>query len=145
MKRRFVAALIVALAVLFGQSGGLVLAAVCPHLRSAQPERENACHTNTHEVAAEHHQPEEAKTPAFETAGVRCNHCVVHSRNKREEESVLQQPNTSQQRDEEHRSAGPIVKLQPPSFSTTIAWAAKAQGPPGPNAPLHILLNVFRI
>ena len=135
--------MIVALAVLFSQGGSFVLAAVCPHLRIEQPD--NSCHTNSHEVVAEHHQPNEAKGPAFETEepGIRCNHCVVHSRNKREE-SVLQQTKTSQRADDQ-KSAVPVVKVEPPSFLKTVAWSAKAQGPPGHNAPLHLLLNVFRI
>jgi hypothetical protein len=139
MKRRFVAALIVALAVVFSQGGGFVLAAICPHLRPEQ--RVKACHTKSQE----HHQSDETTGPAFETEqpGVRCNHCVVHSRNKREE-SVLQQTNTSQRADDQ-KSAVPVVKVDAPAFLKISSWGAKAQGPPGPTAPLHILLNVFRI
>jgi hypothetical protein len=158
MNRRFVAALIVALAVLFGQGGGLVLAAICPHLRSEE-QPDNSCHSKSRgdvagvagvaevaEVAKHHHQPAEAEPGdafATEEHDVRCNHCVVHSRSKREE-SALQQPNTSQ-RAEDHKVAVPLLKLQPPSSLRSSAWQARAQGPPGPAAPLHVLLNVFRI
>ena len=142
MKRRFVATLIVALAVLFSQSGGLVLAAICPHLRAEQPD--NSCHTESQTVA-EHHQPAEQAGHAFSTEGtdVRCNHCVVHSRNKREE-SALQKAYTPQRADD-HKSTVPVLKFAPPSLLKTSAWSKKAQSPPGSTAPLHVLLNVFRI
>lgn len=140
MKRRFIAALVVALAVLFSQGGGFVLAAICPNLRAAKPD--TACHKNSPEVVAEHHQADEATGPAFDTAEVRCNHCVVPTRNKREE-FVFQQPKPSQRADEQ--SSAPVVKIEPPSFVQTVSWNAKTQGPPGRTAPLHILLNVFRI
>jgi hypothetical protein len=147
MKRRFVAALIVALAALFSQGGGLVLAAVCPHLRAEQPD--NSCHANSQgtkpQEVAKHHQSAEVARPAFDTLehGVRCNHCVVHSRSKREE-SALQQTATSQRADDQ-KWAVPVSKVEPPSCLRSIAWSAKPQGPPGPTAPLHILLSVFRI
>ena len=142
MKRRFVAALIVALAMLFSQGGGFVLAAICPHLRAAKTD--NSCHTNLQEVVAKHHQTDEATGDAFQTQqpDVRCNHCVVPSRSKREE-SILQQTNTSQRADDQ--KAVPVIKVEPPVFLKTVAWSAKGQGPPGPTARLHILLNVFRI
>jgi hypothetical protein len=139
---------IVALAVLFGQGGGLVLAAICPHLRS-EKQPENSCHTKSgNDVAevAEHHQPaaaEQGDAFATEEHDVRCNHCVVHSRSKREE-SALQQPNTSPHT-EDHKIAVPLFKLQSPYSLSSSAWNAKAQRPPGPSAPLHVLLNVFRI
>jgi hypothetical protein len=151
MKRRFVAALIVVLAVLFSQGGGHVLAAICPHLRAAE-QPENSCHNNSpdkgSEKVAEHHhsehnQPDESQGAAFEPSGVRCNHCVVHSRSKREDPALQQAPVSP--RADDQKSAVPVVKLEPPSFLNTIAWNARAQGPPGPTAPLHILLNVFRI
>jgi hypothetical protein len=142
--------LIVALAVLFGQGGGLVLAAICPHLRSEE-QPDNSCHSKSRgdvagvagvaEVAEVEAEPGDAF--ATEEHDVRCNHCVVHSRSKREE-SALQQPNTSQ-RAEDHKVAVPLLKLQPPSSLRSSAWQARAQEPPGPAAPLHVLLNVFRI
>ena len=147
MKRRFVAALIVVLAVLFSQGGGHVLAAICPHLRAAAQEPEKSCHSNSQKAAQHHHsdhkQVDESQQPAFETTAARCNHCVVHSRGKREEPAVQQAP--ASPRADDQKSAVPVVKVEPPTFLKAIAWGARAQGPPGPTAPLHILLNVFRI
>ena len=144
MKRRFVAALIVALAVLFSQGGGLVLAAICPHLRTEQ-RADNACHTKSHDdVVVEHHQSDEAEGDAFQTdeADVRCNHCIVHSRNKREE-SALQQNNSSQRANDPKVSTSFLPAG--PSLLETVAPVAKAHGPPGAPAPLYLLVNVFRI
>ena len=150
MKRRFVAALIVVLAVLFSHGGGHVLAAICPHMRAAQPD--NSCHTNSHNPSSdevgEHHQPdhkqvEQSHGPAFETTAARCNHCVVHSRGNREEPAVQQAP--ASPRADDQKSAVPAVKVEPPSLLKTSAWSVRSQGPPGPTAPLHVLFNVFRI
>lgn len=147
MKRRFVAALIVGLAVFFSQGGGLVLAAICPHLRPhlRSPQPDNACHTKTPAAVAEHHHENaEAKSEAAEVSepDVRCNHCVVHSRNKREE-STLQQTNTTQ------RTGDPKVATSftpaGPALVEIVTPVAKAHGPPGENAPLYLLVNVFRI
>ena len=142
MKRSFVAASIVALAVLFGQGGGLVLAAICPHLRAEQPD--NSCHAASQRVA-EDHQPVEQVGHAFATEGtdVRCNHCVVHSRHKREE-SALQKANTSQRADD-RKATVPVFKVEPPALLKASAWGAKTESPPGSTARLHVLLNVFRI
>lgn len=143
MKRRFVAALIVALAVLFSQGSGLVFAAICPHLRPQQPD--NSCHTDSGSVVTKHHGSDEAKGDVFEVRepDVRCNHCVVHSRTKREE-LLLQQTNTPQ-RTAEDKAAVPVVKIESPSCFKPVAWSAKVKSPPGHGAPLYLLVNVFRI
>ncbi len=134
--------MIVALAVLFGQGGGLVLAAICPHLRSEKAP-DNSCHTKSHEAVAEHHQPDESRE-AFQTSepDVRCNHCIVHSRNKREE-SALQQNNNSQRANDPKVSTSSLA-ISPPLLETVVPFA-KAHGPPRVTAPLYLLVNVFRI
>ena len=147
MNKRFVAVTMLALAVLFSQAGGTVLAAICPHLRSLN----NACH----EMAAvtEHqtmnHAPaeassESAKGDAIQTndPGVLCNHCAVHSRNNRDE-SVVQLPNVASRADDLITSSSLSLAAPPPPQAAT--WIAKAHGPPGSNAPLHVLISVFRI
>ena len=139
MDGRFVAALIVALTVLFGQGGGLVLAAVCPHLRAQQPQP--GCHSKTqnehhHEVAAPARDAVETLAP-----DMRCNHCAVHSQNKREE-SALQQ--TPPQRTGELRVTTYFPAVGAPVLEN-VAHVANAHGPPGATAPVYLLLNVFRI
>jgi hypothetical protein len=138
MNMRFVATAIIALAVLFSQAGGSALAAICPHLRSLS----NTCHEKG---AANHHELERANGDAFETTGsdAACNHCAVHSRTKRDD-STLQPPNASQRASHLTISI-PASNAAPPALLKTIAWMAKAHGPPRDSGPLHILNNVFRI
>ena len=150
MKRRFVAALIVVLAVLFSQGGGHVLAAICPHLRAAAQEPEKSCHTNAQDVVAEHHHGSVATRvdttrDAFETkeSDVRCNHCVVHSQSNREEPS-LQQTNTTQRTGDSKVTTTTFTPAGP-SLLEAVKPVAKAHGPPGFTAPLYLLVNVFRI
>jgi hypothetical protein len=142
MNRRFVATAIIALAVLLSQGGGSVLAAICPHLRSLN----NACHeTQAHEVTDNHHELEPAQGDAFEPtdSAAACNHCAVHSRTRRDD-STLQPGNASQRAADLTIPLAPPVAV-PPSLLKTIAWTAKAHGPPRDCGPLHLLNNIFRI
>src|ERR1051326_4022376 len=103
MSQRFIAVIFVAVTVLFCQSGGLVLNAICPYAR-AQHE---ICHGMTHDVAS--HQQQRANDEAFEASddGATCNHCVIHARNKRD-------------RSEEHTS-----ELQSHSFISYAVFCLK--------------------
>jgi hypothetical protein len=142
MNRRFVATAIIGLAVLFSQGGGSALAALCPHLRSLN----NSCHEmQTQEVTDNHHELERANGDAFDStdSAAPCNHCAVHSRTRRDD-STLQPANTSQRASDLTISTSGSV-AGPPSLSKTIAWMAKAHGPPPDSGPLHLLNNVFRI
>jgi len=138
MKRRFVAIVFVALAVLFCQSG-VILAAICPHLR-AQHE---SCHAMSH--AGEMPEMQSANGAAFETsdAGATCNHCLIHARNKRDD-SAVEQANASQ-RAADVSVAPSLPTANPPALTKPLMWVAKAHGPPGDTGPLYVLLNVFRI
>ena len=136
MKRRFVAVIIVVLAVLFCQSGGVVLAAICPHLRGSH----ETCHGM---VAVKSHETQDAD--AFETSenGGACNHCVIPVGNKRDD-LALQETNGAQ------RASDLSVSLHQatpdsPAFVKTVSWVAKAHGPPRDAGPLYVLINVFRI
>ena len=140
MNKRFVATAIIALAVLFSQGGGSALAALCPHLRSLT----NSCHeTQAHEVS--HHEVDRVEGDAFDSTdfSAPCNHCAVHSRSKRDD-STSQPANTSQRASDLTISISDAVTV-PLSLSKTIAWTAKAHGPPRTSGPLHVLNNVFRI
>jgi hypothetical protein len=147
MNKRFVAVTMLALAVLYSQGGGTVLAAICPHLRSLN----NTCHDMA--AGTEHHtmshapaetSSEPAKGDAVEAndPGMFCNHCAVRTRNKRDE-SVLQQPNLTQRGSDVITLTPLFIVAYPPAHAAT--WVARAHGPPGSNAPLHVLINFFRI
>src|SRR6476646_9483132 len=121
MKRRFVAVIIVALAMLFCQSSGVVLAAICPRVRGPHEH----CHGM---VAVESHETQNAE--AFETSdsGAACDHCVIPVGNKRDD-LALQEANGAQ------RASDLTVSLHQttpdsPAFVKTVTWVAKAHGPP---------------
>jgi hypothetical protein len=139
MKRRFVAIVLVTLAVLFCQKGGVVLAAICPHLR-AQHE---SCHAMSR--AVESPEMQHASGAAFETsdAGLTCNHCVVTAGNKRDD-SAMQEANASQRASDVAVSHS-LPTANPAALTKAVTWVAKAHGPPRDTAPLYLLLNVFRI
>jgi hypothetical protein len=143
MNQRFVAAIIVALAVLSSQAGGSVLAAICPHLRSPHNASCNEAPPNTSVV---HHQMDNANGDAvFETeeTAASCNHCAVHSRTKRDDSA--RQSTDSVQRASDPSVADAFSAAGPPSLVRTVTWFARAHGPPGNAGPLHLLLKVFRI
>jgi hypothetical protein len=139
MSQRFVAGVTVALAVLFCQSGGVVLAAICPHLR-AQHE---SCHAMSE--MAESHDMQPANGAAFETSetGTTCSHCMMYARNKRDD-SAVEQPNSSQRANDVAVSVR-VSTTDPVALLQTIAFVAKAHGPPGDSGPLYVRNNTFRI
>jgi hypothetical protein len=139
MNRRFVGISIGALAVLFCQSGGVVLAAICPHLRS----QHETCHGMV--SAVEPHELQHASGNAFESidSGAVCNHCAVYARNKRDD-SALEQTNASQ-RTSDLNVALLSTTADPPANLKSVTWVAKAHGPPRDAGPLYVLINVFRI
>ena len=139
MKRRFIAVIIVVWAVLFCQSGGVVLAAICPHLRATH----ETCHGMVAAVAP--HEMQHANADAFETSdsGAVCNHCVIYTSNKRDD-TALQEANSAQ------RASDVTVSIASATADSTavlrtVAWVAKAHGPPRDSGPLYVLINVFRI
>ena len=139
MKRRILAVIIIALAVLFCQSSGVVLAAICPHLRAPH----ETCHGMV--AADDSHEMQHRNAEAFQTSdsGVVCNHCVIPVGNKRDD-LALQEANGAQ------RASDLTVLLHQttpdsPAFVKTVTWVAKAHGPPRDAGPLYVLINVFRI
>lgn len=139
MKRRFIAVIIVALAVLFCQSGATVLAAMCPHLRATH----ETCHGMV--AAVESHEMQHANAYAFETSdtGATCNHCVIHASNKRDD-TALQEANSAQ-RTTDLTVSTTLATASAPALLRTGAWVAQAHGPPRDADPLYVLINVFRI
>jgi len=139
MKRRFLAVIIVVCAVLFCQSGGVVLAAICPHLRAPH----ETCHGMIAAVAP--HEMQHANAAAFETSesGAVCNHCVIYASNKRDD-TALQEANSAQRASDLSVSLS-ISAVNPPALLKTVTWVAKPHGPPRDGGALYVLINVFRI
>jgi hypothetical protein len=143
MNQRFVATIIVALAVLFSQGGGSVLAAICPHLRS---QHNASCHEAPQDVSAGHHEMDHDNgEPVFEMEGtaISCNHCAVHSRTK-PDDSALPQVDTLQRPSDLVAPIAPSVVAL--AFACkNVAWTAKAHGPPGSGDLRYVLNSTFRI
>ena len=139
MKQRFVAVIIVALAVVFCQSSGVVLAAVCPHLRAPH----ETCHGMV--AAVDAHETQHANTEAFQTgdSGAACNHCVIPAGNKRDD-AVVQETSSAQRASDLSISLS-LFAINPPALLKTVTWVAKAHGPPRDAGSLYVLINVFRI
>ena len=138
MKRRFVAVIIVVWAVLFCQSGGVVLAAICPHLRATH----ETCHGMV--AAVEPQEMQHANSDAFQSSdsGAACNHCVIHASNKRDD-TALQEANSAQRASD--LTVSTTLATANPAVLKTVAWVAKAHGPPRAAGALYVLINVFRI
>ena len=138
MNQRSVVLIIVALAVLLTQGGGLMLGAICPHLRAQQ----NSCHESMPEVVVSHDS--QANSEAVESPdAASCTHCAIQSRT-RQDESAPPQVNTAQRIDDPIVPLGSLV-IRPAAMAKNVAWTAQAHGPPGNPDPLHLLHHVFRI
>jgi hypothetical protein len=139
MKRRFLAVNIVMLAVLFCQTGGVVLAAICPHVRGPH----ETCHGMV--MAVEPHEMQHADGDALETSdsGATCTHCIIHARNKRDD-SALEQGNSAQRAIDLTVSTS-VAIANPPALLRLVTWVAHAHGPPRDAGSLYVLINVFRI
>lgn len=143
MNRRFLAATILALAILFSQGGGSVLAAICPHLRALHTA---SCHEMAEQSSADHHDMQPAGDEAAfindETA-ISCNHCAIHSRTKRDDSAL--QPTNTLQRESDPSLLISFEFVEPLSLLHTATWATNAHAPPVDTGPLHLLHHVFRI
>lgn len=156
MHKRFLATIVVVVALLFSQGGSFLIAALCPHLRSgmASCETQLSAPTMSHEEMAHENmghmemerEPESRLSADIATLGQPigpCPHCAVHSRTS---------PNTASLRQAEapKRSVDLNIPLQvsgvaPVAGSAVAVLTSRAHGPPGDPTPRYILINIFRI
>lgn len=154
MYKRLLATTILLVSLLFSQGGNLLIAALCPHLRSgiAACERQGSALLMSHEDMGQmgHMQMESepASEPDPNTFVLRepigpCSHCAVHSRTT---------PNAVSLRDTDvaKRSIDLSIPLQfsrvgRVAVSPVAVLTSRAHGPPGEAIPRHILINSFRI
>jgi hypothetical protein len=153
MHRRFVVTTVIALALLFSQSAGLVVAALCPHLRSD----EDSCDIQTTAEPSHHamdHTQMEAESAGFSGSqngaavvigkqNGSCSHCAVHSRTNRNTPSS-QQSNVPQRLGELTITLD-VARIHLVPASQAPALSSRAHAPPGDLIPRHVLLNTFRI
>lgn len=153
MHMRFLATTVIALALLFSQSAGLVVAALCPHLRSdkdscdtqttAEPTHHGVAHTQLEAELAEFSGSQNGDAVTIAKQSGSCSHCAVHSRTNRNTASS-EQSNVPQRLNELTITLG-IARIHLVPASQAPAWSARAHGPPGDIIPRHVLLNTFRI
>lgn len=160
MHKRLAATAVLGIALLFSQGANVLVAALCPHLRSpAEPcitqapktdsDDEHMDHTEMdsaegESVSAEQSDSgEESDRVALSQPVGSCPHCAMHSRSSSNPASFREIETAKRTSDlnipllveltvVEHASAAP-------NFSS------RAHGPPGSELPRHLLINVFRI
>ena len=153
MHKRFLTISVVGVALLFSQGGSFLIAALCPHLRSAQI----SCNTHDTGSAMSHDtmgnmamdsmgesasNPDPNAVALGEPIGL-CPHCAMHSRTA--------PPAVSLREIEASKRSGTfaipdaalrIVSVEMPYFAILTS---RAHGPPGETTPRHVLINIFRI
>ena len=160
MHKRLVSTAVLGIALLFSQGANILVAALCPHLRSpavaCMPQTPESADSDEHMDHMEMNSTESEfvsgapsdSTEVFEGVAFSqptgpCPHCAMHSRSSsnpasfREIETArrasdLNTPLLVEPVVVEHESAGPSV-------------ASRAHGPPGDQLPRHVLINVYRI
>lgn len=153
MHKRFLATTIVATTLLFGLGGNFLVAALCPHLRSAQVscDTHHAQSTMSQDdmgdmqvdSMAEYASNPDPNAVAFGAPIGFCPHCAVHSRTT---------PNAVSLREVE-ASKRPGNFALPDSISNIVSvetpialiLVSRSHGPPGQTTRRHVLINIFRI
>ena len=158
MHKRLAAITVLGVALLFSQGANVLVAALCPHLRSpAEPcitqapkmdsDHEHMDHTEMdssegESVSAEPSTFGEAPDGVGQPVGA-CPHCAMHSRSS-SNPSSFREIETAKRTSELHIPllVEPIVFEQE---SAAPIISSRAHGPPGSELPRHVLINVFRI
>ena len=160
MHKRLVPTAVLGIALLFTQGANVLIAALCPHLRSPAV----SCITQTPEPDVSHEHMDHMEMDSTESESVyvepsdstevfdgvalsqptgRCPHCAMHSRSSSSPASFRRIETARRASDlntpllvapfvVEHESSAPII-------------ASRAHGPPGDHLPRHVLINVYRI
>jgi hypothetical protein len=154
MHKRFLATTVLTVALLFSQVSNLLIASLCPHLRSGlascemqvmQPtvSHEHMGHEQMESIETESTSEQNADEDVLGQPTGKCPHCVLHSRTTTNAVSLKESEVAK-------RSSDAIVYSTSSSVAHVIASplavpSSRAHGPPGDNTPRHILINIFRI
>ena len=147
---RFIATTVLAATLLFSQGGNFLVAALCPHLRSATaaceiPRAETTSHEDMGHMGIDHSSalnPGPTAVAAGHGNGP-CSHCAVHS-SKNPNPASLRQTEVPK-RSAELNLALHISPIAPLVVGPAPVLNSRAHGPPGESTTRHILINVFRI
>ena len=146
MLKLFPITLLLGLALLFGQGGVVLVAAVCPHLSLASsgcdmPDMTAAMdHSQMAHHDMNHGNPD---LPAIATAPGQepCSHCVIHSRSNSNGELVRTTDTVKRSAD-----LDVPVRVSLPPVAPVAVLTPREHGPPGKaSRPKHVLINTFRI
>lgn len=160
MHKRLAATTVLGIALLFSQGANVLVAALCPHLRSpAEPCITPATKTDSDHEHMDHMEmdssegdsvSEEPSASGEESEGTAlsqpvrsCPHCAMHSRSNSNPASFREIETAKRTSDLNI----PLV-IEPIVFehgSAVLNLVSRAHGPPGSELPRHVLLNVFRI
>lgn len=155
MHNRFLATTVIALALVFSQTGTFIVAALCPHLSSAAVACETpAAPTQSADHGMNHHmqmeptgslstQPDGSTATAMAEATGSCKHCALHSR-KRPNTASLRESNIPQRSSDQTISVS-VTEVSVAQIFPAVVLPARAHGPPGTEISRHVLINIFRI
>ncbi len=154
MIKRLVSTTFLCFALLFGQGGVLLIAALCPHLQSGMPscETQGSTAPMTHEEMGHMGHTEmkddpelqpEADTTALGQPLGKCSHCAVHSRTTPNPASVRE--TEAPKRSVDLNLPLHLSRVAPIALPSLPVLTSRAHGPPGEGIPRHILVNIFRI
>lgn len=154
MHKRFLAITVLTAALLFSQGGHLLVAALCPHLRTGMascettPAKGSMSHEDMGHGAHMEMEPEPATQPdpsAFALGQPidACSHCAVHSRTT--PNAVSLRETEAPKRSIDFNIPLNVSGVAPAIVSPVAVLTSRAHGPPGKARPRHILINIFRI
>lgn len=154
MPKRFLATTLLATALLFSQGGNLLVAALCPHLRTdmASCEKQASGALMSHEDMGHMGDGQMEHEAAFRPSGEAvalgqptdpCSHCAVHSRTS--SNTALFRASEAVKRSVAHSIPVPVSRVAPVPLSLVPVPTSRAHGPPGDSTSRHILINIFRI
>ena len=163
MHKRLAATTVLGVALLFSQGANVLVAALCPHLRSpAEPCITQAPKTDSDHQHHQHmnHQEmdsSEGKSVSAEPSasgegseGVAlsqpvgtCPHCSMHSRTSSNPASFREIETAKRESDLSIPLLAQSIVFE--HVSSVPNHVSMAHGPPGSELPRHVLINVFRI
>lgn len=156
MHKRFLANTVLATALLFGQGGSLLVASLCPHLRSPQVPCKPPANESTMihddmggmEMDSMDSMGESASNPDPDAIAIGepiglCPHCAVHSRTT--PNAVTLREVEASQRVGIFATPDAMPNVVPVETSTGSILISRSHGPPGDTTRRHVLINIFRI
>ena len=154
MYKRFLATIIITVALLLSQDGNFLVAAFCPHQESvtasctAQPTEQKMSHDHMgHAGMGEmEHEPKTQPNPnavALSQPSIPCLHCASHS-GATSSAVTLKEGDAARRCDQvSNPHAVSIAAVVASSVASQPTF--RAHGPPGKTTPRHVLIHVFRI